>query len=1016
MRLKIVLMVVLLVVTGGGWCQAQQVSDAATKSADEVMEKSLQLMRAEKWRAALDELEKLVKTYAESGVKKFGPKYGTALYNKGLCELKIAQKLRKQADKPEQAKQWFQRAVDSFKQCYEIHSTEKAENRYRAKSLMMMGNALQALGRFEEAIAAYQSFLLIRHEAKDWYDIGDFNINLAMCYWLEKQPQPKLAKQYFEMALVQRGRNKASSRSVMLGLLTMLKAELGNEEGAQEVEKFLVKHEDDFKVSIVEAEEALPLLSNALIELANAGVVRGVEVLVHALPDLSVLDMDLKKWHKVLELIPDETVSVDGVLMDALRVKGWMDHADGAKKAWRNAEEYVLSARAIVAEKLKAYRLAVAAYELLLERFRASSHRADYLYNLSRLAVLMKDNKLAVRSGQEFLSEFPQHRYADALKSYVMVNLYVNNDYESCVAWGRATLPSLKPDSKEMDGMLHLLGASLYYAGKFAEAEPYLKRHFEKFPKSLYRDAAEYLHASVYSKLGQWQKALKLLDGYLQSHQAGAGESGSIYIPFALYDKAFVLYSQGKLDQAEKVLVKFQGKYLKSRAKPQAQILLGNIYISKKQRRYAELAYSAAIAAARNIGDERSLDEAQYLMIRLLGKRLWDGLTNKRILDALPYYDDFMKRNEKRAEKSPFYTQIITAALDALDKAGRKLDAMISLEKAVFLYNKHPNNAGTEVALKTFIVLLRREGLSDEEIIKQISSNEFLTDSPYHKSLVQAAKLEVLERRQRLKPTPQRAKQIEEIYFDLDRNFKKDQMDNFLLLKLARFMESHPTQRSKAIAYYQAILKSGKRIKRYEAEAGMLRFLAQSENPKDVAKAVEKIQTVLRSPYANYSAKAEAHYQWLEILYRQHDWKKLTEETLKYLHYPQFAKTKVRRAEMLLALSYDKRNMMEDAIGAYTAVWVNSLMNLNQSAPAMDRLVELLWKRNHPAKKGVQDGKSDRQLAYESAYKYIRRTKQRFKDQHDKLTPEAIDAWHRLRQKVVDYGKDKSIRKFMGRP
>jgi hypothetical protein len=99
---------------------------------------------------------------------------------------------------------------------------------------------------------------------------------------------------------------------------------------------------------------------------------------------------------------------------------------------------------------------------------------------------------------------------------------------------------------------------------------------------------------------------------------------------------------------------------------------------------------------------------------------------------------------------------------------------------------------------------------------------------------------------------------------------------------------------------------------------------------------------------------------------------------------------------LLLARTYDKRGMVNDALASYFKVLDTHPGYVSVSAPAMKRWMELAWERNLAH---VGGGKGDRQSAYEAGWRYIDVTKRFF----DKMTKPEQEAWKEIEKLVLEY-------------
>jgi len=98
---------------------------------------------------------------------------------------------------------------------------------------------------------------------------------------------------------------------------------------------------------------------------------------------------------------------------------------------------------------------------------------------------------------------------------------------------------------------------------------------------------------------------------------------------------------------------------------------------------------------------------------------------------------------------------------------------------------------------------------------------------------------------------------------------------------------------------------------------------------------------------------------------------------------------------LTLAQARDKNGQAEDAMAVYAQVWGTAMGAIRYSAPAITRWLELTWERNGSG----EGGKSDRQLAYESGYRYLDLTKS-FKD---KLSREEKTLYAKVESLVGEY-------------
>ena len=106
----------------------------------------------------------------------------------------------------------------------------------------------------------------------------------------------------------------------------------------------------------------------------------------------------------------------------------------------------------------------------------------------------------------------------------------------------------------------------------------------------------------------------------------------------------------------------------------------------------------------------------------------------------------------------------------------------------------------------------------------------------------------------------------------------------------------------------------------------------------------------------------------------------------------------------MLAETFDKRNMTDDAIAMYVKVFSAQMGYIKISAPAIQRWMELSYKRNKAS--SGPNVTSDRQGAYQRGYQYLELTG-RFKD---KMSPEEVKLWDRVQKLTDQYEADPNVK------
>ena len=1054
-HLRILLLsIIFTLITVGNQSLAQEPSTAGVKSTNPhtlIIQQSIALMEQSQWQQTLDLLNPLIEQNQNTGLKEHGAKFATTYYYQGLCLLKLAQAQNKIKNKTTEnnqqaAKQLFRAAIQSLNQCYAINPPNDPSNTYRVKSLLLRGNAQQALGKYQLAIDSYQLFLLERNNALDPYNLSDFNINLAICLWKKTTPQratPAETKQAISLlqeSLLYTGRNQPSPRAVLTALATLTDiATQKPTEYAGLISSTLQRSRTispgnlilarDPSSSESSSSQLLPLLSKLILHSAQKNLPLASLHLSTLIPGISQHSVELE--------IPVE------LEFPTLEQNQANQDNQATKNATAETMAIALQARALTFQNSNRNSSAIRLYKLLVNRYPGSTHQPVNLYNLARLAAQTGDTTTAIARARQFLKYHPQHSLKTPTLTILLNTLYHTKQYQPSLTLAEEILSNkalslIKPSDPNtislQDSASFIRAASHYYLGNFAKAASLLTSHQTAYPDSPYQTDSAYLTAAVQNQLLHWDTSIPLLRKFIAEHSQDHSdhkhtEPTSIYLPFASYDIAFAQYSQRHLHSAILTLLPFtldipfvNKPYNNSQISPSAAILLGNTHLLLRQRDSAVAYYQTAIQLAKDTGNTDALEEAYYLLIDLLGKPLWEGLTNHRLKETIPHYLRFLTL--ENAQKSPYHTQILTSAITALEKANLTEPVHLLLQENLFLHNNSPNTPGTETALKTYLYYLRKDHRKEdhrsEKILRILTEDVKTSLSAYHQALLIAAKIETLEHAQARNPDSTFKAQINQLYQELVSQYRTADLNNFTLLKTAEHL-AKSNKLTEAASYFQAIIESSSNINKTEARLGLAIQLANSNTltQQEKQSARTQLTDILENPFTPPATRATAHYHIIKLLRRDENWQQIESNALAYLNYPLDVKTHNQEILQMLARSYDNQGpeKIDLAISTYTHIWVKTLFSIQNSAPAIDRVCQLLWDRNNPADSTTNGGKSDRQLAYETAYKYIRKTKDHLAQRKANLPASAIQTWQAIKTKATKtYPKDPDVKPFSGQP
>ena len=994
-----------------------------------ILQKSIALMEQGEWQKTLELLNPLIEKYGDTGIKKFGAKFATTYYYKGLCLLKLAQAHNKNADptSQKQAQALFQDSIISFNQCYSVNPSNDTSNTYRVKSLLLRANAQQSLKKYQQAIESYELFLHQRNNGYDTYNISEFNINLAICLWKKAtsqkvydltSPDIKRAISLLQQSLINTGKSTPSSVAVVtaIRILTEISITLKDDYILPKVIEYTrITAPQNLLLPVISPHSLFPTLSNLIAKTAQQGLSFTSLQITSLIPEIQL-------HSEALGLSLPQNASSQSVYLT---------------KAQEEVIAVSLQSRASVLQNnnnQQDLRKALNLYKILIKSYANTPNQALNLYNLARIAAQAEDLETAIQSAQQLLAQHPEHEYTNPALTILLSSLYHSQDYQKAYDLAQETLDlNSTSDTKSSNQLLiesasFIRAASQYYLGNYAAAASLLTQHQNSYPtNSSYNEDTTYLIAATQNQLQNWDTSIPQLRNFISQYNTTSGKK-SIYTPFAYYEIAYAQYSLRKPHSASLTLLPFsldipfvnidqKTALYNSQISPTAAILLGNIQLTLGLRNQAVLQYQQAIKLAQATENITARDESYYLIINLLGKPLWKGLSNHRLKETIPYYLDFTSLADSKS--SPYYTQILTSSIAALERANPNQQAYSLLKENLFIHNNKPNTPGIEIALDTYLYYLRKEKIPTEEIIHNLS-NLATSNSSYHQALILSAQVKAAESAQIRIQDPKLKTEIQslinKLYQELIDQYRNQDLDNFTLLNIANHLTNNK-QPELAQSYYKSIINNNSIIKQTEAQLGLALQLAKSKDDDKQKTAITELSKIIENPFSPADAKAPAQYQLIKIYLQNQNWPKVETNALAYIKYPLSIKTHNIQAYQALALAYDKQEKINSAIDTYTHNWATTFFSIQNSAPALNRACELLWNRNTPSTPAANEGKSDRQLAYETAYKYIRKTKDHYKQRKNALTPETIQTWEKIKYNATKfYLNDTSVKAFNGNP
>ena len=957
---------------------------------------ALKAMNADHWEEALKLNAEAVTRFGANpklAIQLHGAQFGVIVFRQGVCELKLKK---------------YSEAMKSFESCYKDYPNGEngantgAGNTFNKMSLLKWGEAAMGAEQYELALTQWKKFLEERDKTRDKYPQGAFHINMAICnYHLGKLPE---GNEHLEIAITNKDTFPTPDEGIVAGFQSMVTAAMEKKD-EQTIIDFITKN----RGALIIAPYAMQRYSNVFMKLGadaiGANMIKTALLLYQFVPSTQTAIDDLRSRVSDmgnLSKIPDGSNKLDKAKMQAD-----LTALEAEQRGNKAPEMAKLAAIAYIHESKHDVHGAFSAYLQLEKYFPKAEKREDNLFQLIRTSSIIGAVSSTQKYGETFLKIFPESTHKPDVQKLILSSLFFDGKYDTCIEIAGDIIANKKvaEGTPEHDLALFILGGSYFYTGRYDKAAPLLDEHVAKYPTSIFATAAAYFQASNVSRLQYWAKAATLLDAFLDKHKA---ESNQTYIPLALYDRANCHYAEGQNDGAMENLERIIKEFPDSSVIDQAYNLKGNVHQALNQKDEAEASYLKAIEIAQTRHHAAAVGEALYYLISMLGDQQGKDV-NPRLKDAVPFADKYWK---EYAEGSPYRAQVAVAQVKAMQAVGRGEEALKRLQEVISTMAKLPEAAGLEAAINSYTVVYRENHTPEELKEHYYNFPDIRTTDRAARALLRIAIIGVFEevakdKEQENEPKARAARAMIQVLFqNLKADFELKELSNYILVELGDYLRTKTGTPRTALPYYDEALSRQDQSYRFAALIGRADVYGQSQANADIAKALEDFELIF-SDSQDKTEREFALYRITQILMAKGDYLKAAERANQYLNREEgkslgFTKYSPE-VGFMLAQTFEKRNMNDDAIAMHVKVWSAHLGLIRISAPAVEAWMKLSYQRNKPASEGVQ---GDRQGAYAGGYRFLDLTG-RFKD---KMTPEEVIMWDKVQKLTDQYEADPNVK------
>jgi len=960
-----------------------------------LVNKALKAMNEGNWEEAAKLNTEAVTRFGKNpkmAMQLYGPQFGVIWFRKGVSELKLNQ---------------FEAAAKSFETCYKEFPNDKDNgggNIFNKMALLKWGEAAMGAGDYELAIEQWKKFIEERDKTRDKYPQGAFHVNLAISYYRTG----KLAEgnEHLEIAITNKATFPTPNAAIVSGFQALVTAAIEAKD-----EQVLLDFVNKNRGALIIAPFEMQRFSKVYMKLAgdaiSAQMPATAMILYQFVPSTQVVINDLR--YRIERMGDLAKISDGSYRLDQSRLKAELKALEAEQGGNQAIEMIKLAGTAYIFESNGSVHGSYAAYSQLEKFFPRAEKREDNLFHFVRTSSILNFIPVTQKYGELFLKLFPESKHKADVQKLMLSSLFFDGKYELSIEIASDLIENKKvtEGSPEHDLALFVLGGSYFYTGQYEKATAYLDEHVEKFPESNFAMPAEYFQASNAYRLQYWSKAARLLDAFLGKYNDAKDQS---YIPLALYDRATTHFTD---EEAEAALVKLDRvikEFPDSPVVDQSYNLKGNVLQGEGDMEAAEEAYLEAMNIAETRKNDGVAGEALYYLVNLLGEQKPGDEPGPRLKDAVPYADKYWA---EYSDGSPYNAQVAVSQVRAMSAVGRGDEALERLQKVISAMAKLPQAVGLEEAINSYTEVYL-EKYSPEELKEHYYNfPDISTQDKAARALLRIAVIGVFEgvfQKSDDEDIKRSANAMIQVLFqNLKSDFDLKDLSNYILVKLGDYLRNNTSAPREALPYYDEALSRQDQSYRFAALMGRADVYGNSTQEADLTKAIEDFERILADSDEK-SQRDFALYRIVQILMNKGQHEESAKRANQYLNRDEESgptlgfNSYTPDVGLMLAQSFDERNMVNDAIAMYVKVWSAHMGYIPVSAPAIHSWMELQYKRNRPAQNPNEP--SDRQGAYEGGHRYLELTG-RFKD---KMTTEEVVLWEKVEKLTAKYLTDPNVK------
>jgi tetratricopeptide (TPR) repeat protein len=721
-------------------------------------------------------IDELLQTWGPRGLEVFGPRFGEFFFLKGLT-------FYKQED--------YEAAIEMFQTCYEKYNNSLLQskpstnpypwlaNRFRMHARLQWARSRARLNDYDAAIPLFEEILALKEDVRPPIYKDQVGVELGRSLIrngdLEKGHE----------LLIKILESKASQQTKKAALMVLFQ-DWSVEVDWSEVQPVAWKYGHIVKQDTKSARFRRNPIFNFLARkgLTARDPLRALTWYAFFLHPQEAVEIEQQRLRAIEAIKLPEKPAPELV---AEKNKRLADQHEKIAIQENNLTAMILGV-ASAHYQLKNFGAAFVTFVHLADTFPEHEKRPEILYNVVSSSVHIREFDATYEYGLLFLTECPDHPLKPEVARLMAEAVFLKEEYQKSYDVAVEIREFFDPGSAARDVLDFVAGASLYHLERYEEAEPELATYITTYAEKGQRlEPARFYLGAAKVKLFKWAEASEILHAFIEDYPR------SLMLASALYQAALCDFVLVEYDKALALLDRLQNDHPGASEIPASYNLRGDVLDAMREPSDAiEAAYSTGRNGA--LPDPEQKEVAAYSLWKLI--HLACQAKNHEL--AVARDQEFRSMHGG----SIYELEATAAALPSLVALDRFEEARRRLENFIIGVAYDPASPRLSELVGTWVELLE-DNLPPDEAFAQVKA--FPLPEPRPEPLAAWLLMAEIEKLETADP-PVDPKDLNSLYYRIQFDYEKEQIPNYILVKLARWNRETMNKPELAQEFYNYVL------------------------------------------------------------------------------------------------------------------------------------------------------------------------------------------------------------------